>query len=232
MPAEGRFRDKLPEDYRFPDLNPFLKLHREFGPPVLTASQVAQGKGRWAEVFERQAPLHLEIGSGNGFFLAGMAKHLPEWNWLGLELRFKRVVLTARKLQAAGVQAHSRIGRYEAHWLDDLFGEASLSGVYVNFPDPWPKERHAKHRVLGPEFMASVATMLVPGGELRIKTDHQVNVRAALTHFQGLPLEVIGLCQDVQTQGPPWDFDVVTNYQSKFYRRGIPVHAIRLVRMA
>ncbi len=229
-PPEGRFRDKQPEEYRLPDLNPYLKLHREFGPPVLTAEQAVSARGRWADLFGRQAPLHLEIGSGNGFFLAGMAQARPDWNWLGLEIRFKRVILTARKLQAAGVAGHSRIARYDVHWLRDLFEEDGLDGVYVNFPDPWPKERHAKHRVLGPEFMESMALLLRPGGELRVKTDHPINFKAVMEHVRGLPLEVLGASEDVQNEGPPWETDVVTNYQSKFYKKGEPVYAIRLMR--
>lgn len=229
-PPDRRFRDMQPDEYRMPDLNPFLKLHREFGPPVLTAEEALAGRGRWGEVFARDAPLHLEIGSGNGFFLAGLAGLAPSWNWLGLEIRFKRVVLTARKLKAAGVDGHSRIARYNVHCFDDLFGPGDLDGLYVNFPDPWPRERHAKHRVLGPEFMASIATMLKPGAELRVKTDHVINVEGTLTHVAGLPLEVVAVCHDVQTQGPPWEQDVVTNYQAKFYKKGLPVHAIRVVR--
>jgi len=231
-PPEGRFRDKQPDEYRLPDLNPYLKLHREFGPPVLTAEQAKAGKGRWDQVFDRQAPLHVEIGSGNGFFLAGIAQAHPDRNWLGLEIRFKRVVQTARKLQAADVSAHSRVARYDVHWLEDLFEPQSLSGLYVNFPDPWPKERHAKHRVLGPDFMATVVKLLKPGCELRVKTDHQVNVDAVLTHVQGLPLTITGICHDVQAEGPPWASDVVTNYQTKFYKKGLPVHAVRIRREA
>ncbi len=229
-PPEGRFRDKQPDEYRLPDLNPYLKRHREFGPPVLTAEQAKDGRGRWAEVFGREAPLHVEIGSGNGFFLAGMAQAHPERNWLGLEIRFKRVVLTARKLKHGGVEAHARIARYDVHWLEDLFDEATLAGLYVNFPDPWPKARHAKHRVLGPEFMGQVARLLAPGAELRVKTDHLVNVEGTLANVAGLPLEVSAVCHDVQAEGPPWESDVVTNYQTKFYQRGEPVHAIRVVR--
>ncbi len=229
-PPEGRFRDKQPDEYRLPDLNPYLKLHREFGPPVLTADQALAGRGRWHQVFGRDAPLHVEIGSGNGFFLAGMSSARPQWNWLGLEIRFKRVVQCARKLQGAGATAQGRIARYDVHQLDDLFGPGSVSGLYVNFPDPWPKARHAKHRVLGPDFMGTVASILRPGAELRVKTDHPVNVDAVHTHVAGLPLTIAAVSHDVQREGPPWEHDVVTNYQTKFYKRGEPVHAVRVVR--
>jgi len=230
-PPEGRFRDKAPDEYRHPDLNPYLKLHREFGPPVLTAEQAAEARGGWAGLFGRQAPLHVEIGSGNGFFLAAMAAAHPDWNWLGLEIRFKRVILTARKLPAGGAGEWARIARYDVHWLDDLFDEGEISGLYVNFPDPWPKKRQAKHRVLGPEFCDSVVRLLRPGSELRVKTDHEVNVEALLTHVQGRPLEVIGRSSDVAARGVPWGTDVETNYQRKFRERGEPVYAVQVLRL-
>ena len=104
-PAGGfRFQDRDPDSYRDPLLNPFLQLHRDFGPPVLTASQAQQAVDRWDQVYGHPAPLHVEIGSGNGFYLSHMASLHPEWNWLGIEIRFKRVVLTARKLRAAGAE--------------------------------------------------------------------------------------------------------------------------------
>ena len=145
-----KFRDLLPEEYPRPDINPYLKLHREFGPPVLTASDAQGLRGRWTEAFEgRSAPLHVEVGPGNGFYLAGMAEKHPERNWLGLEIRFKRVILCAKKIRAAGVE-NARIARYDAWFLDDLFEPGEVDALYVNFPDPWMRDRDEKKRLMGP----------------------------------------------------------------------------------
>ncbi len=229
-PPEGRFRDKAPEEYRHPDLNPYLRLHREFGPPVLTASQALEAAGRWDEVFGRAAPLHLEIGSGNGFFLTELARRHPEWNVLGIEIRFKRVVLTARKLVRAGVAEHARIARYDARQVDDLFRPGELARVYLNHPDPWPKKRQAHHRLLGPEWVARLARLMAPGAELRVKTDHLVNVEGLLAAIEGTDLELVGRSDDVRRLGAPWPDDIRTNYQRKFDERGLPVYALRLRR--
>jgi tRNA (guanine-N7-)-methyltransferase len=225
------FRDKVEGESSRPGVNPYIDLHRTFGPPVIPAEDARVWKGRWNECFERDAPLHLEVGCGNGFFLAGMASRHPDRNWVGIEIRYKRVVLTARKLQAAGADRNARIVRYDAWWLDDLFEAGSVAGIYVNHPDPWMKDRHAEKRMMGPLFARFAAWALQPGGEVRLKSDHCPNLDGLVGGASGLPLQVIGRSDDVRVD-LPWDRDddVVTNYQSKFDRRDAPVHALRMRR--
>jgi len=228
---KGGFQDKRPEEYSRPGLNPFLALHREFGPPVIVGEDAPAFRGRWHEAFGgREAPLHVEIGSGNGFFMAAMPQNHTDWNWLGFEIRFKRVVQTAQKIQKAGL-THARIARYDAFSLDDLFGDGDIAGLYINFPDPWPKERHARKRLLSRPFLEWVCQVLKPDGRLRIKTDHMPHVDRSVAAVDDLPLEVVHRVDDIFTAGTPWDDDVVTNYQTKFARRGEPVRALELRRL-
>jgi len=226
-----RFRDLGPDELPAPDRNPYLRLHRSYGPPVLTAGEAQQAAGRWEQVFGRHAPLHVELGSGNGFFLTHMAKIHPEQDWLGIEIRFKRVILTARKLQAAGV-LNARIARYDAFCCEEILPAAGLAGLYVNHPDPWPKERQAKHRLLARPFGEMACRLLAPGARLRIKTDSGAYVDEFLAATAGLPLALLGRSDHVARDGTPWpaDDDRVTNYQRKFDERGLPVHAVWLQR--
>jgi tRNA (guanine-N7-)-methyltransferase len=234
-----RFREMAPEELPLPELNPFVALHLDFGPPLLPAAQAWPNRGRWHELFGREAPLHVEIGSGNGFFLAGLAERHPDWNVLGVEIRYKRVVLTARKLVKAGIP-NAYIARYDAWYLDDLFEPGSLSGLYVNHPDPWPKTRHLKNRLVSRWFMERAASLLKPGGWLRVKSDYRPNVdqvAATLNHTDrrqpapALPFRITGRSEDVITGPAPWPDDIETNYQSKFRRKGEPVYAIEVVRL-
>ncbi len=222
-----RFRQRDPSEYRDADLNPYLRLHLAYGPPVLTADQAGTARGRWAEMFGRDAPLHVEVGSGSGAFLTGMALLHPEWNWLGVEIRFKRVVLTARRLQRAGA-VHARIARYDAFWMDDLFSDGEVAGVYVNHPDPWPKPRETRNRLLARPFAETLARTLAPGARLRVKTDSLDYVEGILAALEGLPFEVVGRRDDVAAEGPPWpaDDDVISAYQRKFLDQGAPVRAV------
>ncbi len=227
-----RFVPRPTEDYALPDLNPYLKLHREFGPPVLPAETALEFRDRWDECFGAARPLHLEIGSGNGFFLAGMSARHPDQNWLGIEIRFKRVILCAKKIQAAGVE-NARIARYDAWWLDDLFAPGSVAGLYVNHPDPWEKAHQEKHRLMGRHFAGLASRLLRIGAEFRLKTDHLVNVDSLCRAVEGLPLELVARVEDIAANGTPWDpaDDIRTNYQSKFERRDEPVHAVLLRRI-
>ncbi|MBW2257600.1 MAG: hypothetical protein JRI25_23800, partial [Deltaproteobacteria bacterium] len=152
-----------------------MRSHRTFGLPLIPASEAWPWRGRWGEHFGRDVALHVEIGPGNGFFLAEMARRHPEWSWIGVELRYKRTVLCAKKLLGVGV-TNARVVRYHAAYLDDLFEPGALSGLYLNHPDPWPKERHEKNRLVSRWFLEDVARLLRPGGWLRVKSDFRPNV--------------------------------------------------------
>ncbi len=227
-----RFRDREAEELRRPDVNPYVATHRGASDLLIPADEAWKWRDRWHELFGRAAPLHLEVGSGAGFFLTGMARAHPEVDFVGVELRFKRVVVCARKLDVAGVK-NARIARYHAAFLDDLFSDDALDALYVNHPDPWPKDRHEKNRLIAPWFLADAARLLKPGGELRIKSDHPPNVLRVpeiLAEHPTLPLEITGRSDDVVRDGTPWPGDVETNYQKKKRLAGIPVLATALRR--
>ena len=231
QPTDGapryRFIDRNPDDYPQPDLNPFMRKHREFGAPAVPAFRAQAAGGDWPTLFGREAPLHVEIGSGNGFWITHMAGLHPEWNMLGVEIRFKRVVMVAKKLRTAGV-TNARILRYDAFMVEEILPAGGLAGLYVNHPDPWPKDRHAKNRLLARPFGEMVTRLLAPGARLRIKTDQGSYIDEFSAAIQGLPLNILGESRDIARDGTPWpeDDDRVTNYQRKFYEKGLPVYAL------
>lgn len=238
MGERPRFKDRVPGADKRPDVNPFFVEHRKFGDELLSADEAWRYRGRWADAFGREAPLHVEIGSGNGFFLAALAAQHPEWNVLGIEIRYKRVVLCGTKLRKAGV-SNAKISRYHAAYLDDLFEPGSIAGLYVNHPDPWPKTRHEKNRLISRWFLEDVAQLLAPGAWFRLKSDHRPNVERAvhlIDHAPDgqptarLPLEVTGQSEDVTAGIAPWGPDIETNYQRKFREKGEPVYAVELTR--
>ncbi len=229
--AEWKFRDLMPDEYHKPDLNPYLKLHRTMGPPVLTASEGSVFKGKWQSAYKRKAPLHVEIGTGNGFFLAGMADRHREFNWLGLEIRFKRVVQTARKVTKANAIDNTHVCRYNAHQISDVFAEGEIDALYINHPDPWAKQKQSAHRLLSASFFETIGKLMKPGSILRLKTDHLVNIHGTIKNIVGQPFEIIGKSDDIEKDGAPWPDDIVTNYQRKFYKKGLPVYALVLRRV-
>lgn len=229
-----RFVDHDPTDLPHPDVNPYLQQHRDWGPPVLTATQAAEQRGNWAQAFDKAQPLHVEIGPGNGFHLAGMAARHPNRNWLGVEIRYKRVVLCAKKIEKAGVVPNARICRYDAWWLDDVFAPGEIDGLYVHHPDPWKRDVDRAKRLMSPFFAGWAARALSEGAMLRLKTDHRRNIDWLVSTFDTLPFAVVERRDDVVTNGYPWpeSDDVITNYESKFHKRGEPIYALLAQRTA
>jgi len=131
-------------------------------------------------LFGRHAPVHLEIGFGNGEALAAMAAAHPQNNYLGIEVHRPGVGMLLRRLEAEGL-ANVRIACSDAReLLEQRIPEGSLSGVYVFFPDPWHKKRHHKRRLVQAAFVALLARKLKPGGLLHLATDWEDYARQML----------------------------------------------------
>ena len=131
-------------------------------------------KGLFASGPEAPKRFVLEIGFGRGEFLLELARREPGTAFLGVEVSYKRVLKMARKLAVVGLDNVRLLeGRGEVI-LGELIGGACLDEIWVNFSDPWPKERHASRRVIRPDFVAHVARCLIPGGLIHVATDHAV----------------------------------------------------------
>jgi len=169
VPAE---RPGFRSDKGRPEVNPYVTRFRELAPWTVAAEDAPANRGRWrAEIgLPETAPLLLEIGPGNGFFFRSLAASRPDAAVVGVEIRFKRVYLTAKKAVEAGVTnvrvVHQTVGN-----LLELFAPGEVDEAWINHPDPWPKERHHKHRLIRPEFTDRVAEVLAPGGLLWLKSD-------------------------------------------------------------
>jgi tRNA (guanine-N7-)-methyltransferase len=131
-------------------------------------------------LFGRRAPVHVEIGFGNGAALAAMAAAHPQNNYLGIEVHRPGVGALLRRIEAEGL-ANVRVACTDAkEFLERQIPENSLSAVYVFFPDPWHKKRHHKRRLIQPEFVALLAQTLRPDGLLHLATDWEDYARHML----------------------------------------------------
>lgn len=125
-----------------------------------------------AAVFGRAGPLVVEVGFGNATFLGGLAREHPDWNLIGVEIAatsLSRGVGLVRREQLANVRLLCADARM---LIREMLPEGSTHRVYVNFPDPWPKERHQVRRLMQQEFLRMLSTRLEPCGELWFTTDH------------------------------------------------------------
>lgn len=165
-------RTQDPEEYaKRIRTNPYLEevyAHPDWIVVHPTPERFAEAWASRAQGCER---IHLEIGCGSGRYLTEWAGRHPQDAFLGLELRYKRLALSARKLQQRQL-SNVLLMRERGEYFDEYFGPGSLDVLHVNFPDPWPKKGHAKNRLMSPEFLLRFRPYLRPEGEIRFKTDH------------------------------------------------------------
>ena len=129
-------------------------------------------KGRWQQLFENQHPIHMEIGMGKGQFLLTLAEQNPNLNYIGIE-KYSSVLLRGlQKMEEQPLQ-NLRFIRMEAEDLTNCFAKDEISRIYLNFSDPWPKDRHAKRRLTSKEFLSRYDQVLKPEGQVEFKTDNQ-----------------------------------------------------------
>ena len=186
-------------------------------PRVLDEAAALALAGRWRELFPPDQPLHLEIGMGRGRFISESAAAFPDINFLGLEIREEMIMQALEKL--AGSPDNLRFLWLNAARLDELFAPGEIDQIYLNFPDPWPKTRHARRRLTAPAFLSRYQLILRPGGELRFKTDNP-----ELFHWSELNLRAGGWqIRELERDLPEERSGVITEYERRFRRQGQPI---------
>jgi tRNA (guanine-N7-)-methyltransferase len=166
-------KDRLLEkDFKYTHKNPYHDKLTEFDDFVLRDLDTETYQGHWNQkVFDREAPLCVEVGCGYGHFMVDYCEKNPDINFVGMDFRFKRSYNLARKLSK--IENHNfRYLRARGERVDYMFGEGEVDRLFYFFPDPWPKKRHHKKRLFQEPFIRSVHKVLRPGGTLYVKTDH------------------------------------------------------------
>jgi tRNA (guanine-N7-)-methyltransferase len=177
----------------------------------------------WRALFGNDHPVELEIGMGKGTFITEQAKTRPDLNFFGIEWARWFWRYASDRLRRNGF-VNARTVRAEASFcLAELVPPDSISVVHIYFPDPWPKSRHHKRRLIQPKFMPLVFRALEPGGRLQIVTDHQEYFEQIEPTVKASQLAVI----DYNRPGSAGEGEFVgTNFERKYRREGRPFYAI------
>ena len=177
----------------------------------------------WTELFGNHHPVELEIGSGKGTFLVEQAKARPEVNFLGVEWARWFWRYASDRLRRNNC-LNVRTVRAEANFfLIEYVPSASLSVLHIYFPDPWPKARHHKRRLIQPVFLKQVERVLVAGGRLQIVTDHQEYFEHIEPTVKSSNLAII----EYNRPGSAAVGEFVgTNFERKYRREGRPFYAL------
>ncbi|WP_442595560.1 tRNA (guanosine(46)-N7)-methyltransferase TrmB [Neobacillus sp. D3-1R] len=185
--------------------------------PQYVIANPEQHKGKWSEVFDKNQPLHIEIGTGKGRFITGMAKSNPHINYLGIELADSVIVSALEKLIDEELP-NVKLLNVNAEDLEKYFAKSDVDRVYLNFSDPWPKYRHAKRRLTFESFLRIYENILVDAGEIHFKTDNQGLFEYSLTSFSkyGLLLTYVNL----DLHQSDFEGNIMTEYEEKFSQKG------------
>ena len=175
-------------------------------------------------IFEREAPLELDLGCGDGGFITGMAQRFPGRNFLGTERLLGRVEKVSRAA-ARFKLTNLRVVRLESSYVVKyLLPQGEVETAYVLFPDPWPKRHHHPRRLFQPQFVDDVRKLLRVGGMLRVKTDD-------LPYFQWME-RVIGEVRGWErVDWPESPDEVLTDFERRFVAQGLPIHRVCLRRV-
>lgn len=178
-------------------------------------------------VFEREAPLHLEIGCGKGNFAVGKAQAEQDINLIAME-RVSGVMVTAleKAMAAQDTREHDNL-RFviaDAKNLSEMFAKNSLDCIYINFCDPWPKKGYFKRRLTYRAFLEVYRTLLKSGGLIKLKTDNEQLFDFSLEEFEAAGLELVWVTRDLHNSEYN-EGNIMTEYEANFSSKGMPIYA-------
>ncbi|WP_226656203.1 tRNA (guanosine(46)-N7)-methyltransferase TrmB [Pseudalkalibacillus hwajinpoensis] len=189
--------------------------------PQFVPTNPIERKGNWKDVFQNDHPIHLEVGTGKGQFIIGMAKQNPDVNFIGLELSSSVMVSALEKLIEEDVP-NVRLLNENAQDLQSLFEENEVSRIYLNFSDPWPKNRHEKRRLTYKTFLDLYRVVMSPTGEVHFKTDNQGLFEYSLHSFSAYGMTLNQVSLDLHTSD--MEDNVMTEYEEKFSSKGSRIY--------
>ena len=171
-------RDENPEVLnQLAKYNPYIARVYDFPELLLPHPTPDNFKELWARKNKdsledtSSSRIHIEIGCGSSRYLIRWAIENPQDFFIGLELRYKRLVLAAKKIHKQNIR-NIILLKERGEFLDEYFTHKSIDCLHINFPDPWYKKAKRKHRILSTEFLTKIHPYFCSGGELRFKTDH------------------------------------------------------------
>ena len=184
-----------------------------------------QYKGKWKEVFENDRPVQIEVGMGKGRFIMDMAKLHPDRNYIGIEM-YDSVLLRAvqKREQLEEELPNLYFIRMDARNLPEVFEKGEADRIYLNFSDPWPKDRHAKRRLTSRQFLERYEQILAPGGQVEFKTDNRGLFEFSLEEVKEAGWTLEASTFDLHHEEKMMEGNVMTEYEEKFSSMGNPIH--------
>ena len=191
-------------------------------PYVVPEAELFDCPGTWNNIFGNNQPIRIEIGMGKGKFIHTMAKEHPEINYIGIE-KYSSVLLRAIQKMEAEELPNLKFIRMDAEDIAKVFGPGEVDRIYLNFSDPWPKDRHAKRRLESREFLARYNECLKADGIIEFKTDNRALFDFAVEEVPEAGWEIVKLSYDLHADEEMMVGNIMTEYEEKFSSMGNPI---------
>ena len=189
--------------------------------PYVIQDPTEEFKGHWHDFFENNNPIRIEIGMGKGNFITTLATENPDINYIGIE-KYSSVLFKALEKRDPALKNLIFL-RMEAENITDIFASGEVDRIYLNFSDPWPKDRHAKRRLTSPAFLECYSQFLVPGHTIEFKTDNPDLFAFSLESVEESGWKLLLVTDDLH-HSPYTEGNVMTEYEKKFSEQGVPIH--------
>ncbi|KOA94564.1 tRNA (guanosine(46)-N7)-methyltransferase TrmB [Clostridium botulinum] len=176
-------------------------------------------KGNWKNEFKNDNEIYLELGCGRGGFAVQLAKKFSDNNLISIDLKDEVLVYTLRNIVNAEL-TNVRVIAMNIGMISEIFDENEISRIYINFCNPWPKDRHNKRRLTHTRFLTEYKKFIKPGTEVHFKTDDLDLFNDSLVYFEESGFDV--LCKTYDLHNSEYvEGNLMTEYESKFKERGI-----------
>lgn len=179
-------------------------------------------KGKIRTYFEKDQPIQIEIGMGKGRFIMQMAEEHPEINFIGIE-KYSSVLLRAIQKMEQNELSNLRFIRMDAEDITEVFEKGEVDKIFINFSDPWPKDRHAKRRLPSKEFLKRYDEILKKDGVIEFKTDNRDLFDFAVEQLEPAGWKAEVITYDLHHDPVLCEGNIMTEYEEKFSSIGNPI---------
>lgn len=186
-------------------------------------------KGTWSEVFNNYNPVRIEIGMGKGRFVSTLAQLNPDINYVGIE-KYSSVLLRAVEKQDELNLPNLRFIRMDAEAITEVFDRGEVDRIYLNFSDPWPKDRHAKRRLTSRQFFERYNIILKKDGQVEFKTDNRPLFDFSVEEVKEAGWQLRAVTYDLHNDAKLCEGNVMTEYEERFSAAGNPICKLIAVR--
>ena len=183
-------------------------------------------KGKWSRYFGNNYPLHIELGTGKGQFIVGNAKRNPETNYIGIDSKNEVLYMALKKVLKEKV-TNVRLLPFNIENVNEVFAKDEIDRLFINFPDPWPKARHAKRRLTNIRFLKKYKDFLKDNSQIILKTDNKPFFDYSIEEFELAGIDIINITYDLAKEKDPEN--IPTEYEQKFMEKGVKIKRLQSI---